>query len=130
MALLGGSNAIGVLLAGLLFGAMKATGPAMQSAGVSPDILSVVQGLIILFVAAPPLIKAMFRLPNQRSTIAIDAPTTNKSHKKAKALKEAGVDSATKAEATEDWKPRLQPLRKPRVDSATKAEATEEGSEK
>lgn len=102
VALLGGSNAIGVLLAGLLFGAMKATGPAMQSAGVSPDILSVVQGLIILFVAAPPLIKAMFRLPNSRSTINFDEPTTNKSHKKAKALKDAGTKSATKAATIEE----------------------------
>ncbi len=32
VALLGGSNAIGVLLGRILFGAMKATGPAMQSA--------------------------------------------------------------------------------------------------
>lgn len=63
VALLGNSNAIGVLLAGLLFGAMKAGGPAMQVADVAPEVLAVVQGLIVLFIAAPPLIRAMFRLP-------------------------------------------------------------------
>lgn len=63
VALLGGSTAGGVLLAGLLFGAMKAGGPAMQVADVAPEILVVIQGLIVLFVAAPPLVRAIFRLP-------------------------------------------------------------------
>ena len=63
VALLGNSTAVGVLLAGLLFGAMKAGGPAMQVADVAPEVLSVVQGLIVLFIAAPPLIRALFRLP-------------------------------------------------------------------
>lgn len=67
VALLGGSRAPGVLLAGLLFGAMKAGGPSMQSADVSPDVLAVVQGLIVLFIAAPPLIRAIFRLPVPRT---------------------------------------------------------------
>jgi len=66
VALLGGSSAGGVLLAGLLFGAMKAGGPAMQVAEVPPEILVVIQGLIVLFVAAPPLIRAVFRLPSPR----------------------------------------------------------------
>jgi len=63
VALLGGSNAVGVFLAGILFGAMKAGGPAMQVADVAPELLGVVQGLIVLFIAAPPLIRAIFRLP-------------------------------------------------------------------
>lgn len=63
VALLGGGNAVGVLFAGLLFGAMKAGGPAMQIADVSPEVLVVVQGVIVLFIAAPPLVRAMFRLP-------------------------------------------------------------------
>ncbi|WBU36819.1 ABC transporter permease [Homoserinibacter sp. YIM 151385] len=63
VALLGGSNAIGVLFAGLLFGAMKAAGPAMQLENVPPEVLVVVQGLIVLFIAAPPLIRTIFRLP-------------------------------------------------------------------
>ena len=63
VALLGGSTAGGVFLAGLLFGAMKAGSPAMQIQGISPEVLGVVQGVIVLFIAAPPLIRAIFRLP-------------------------------------------------------------------
>ena len=68
VALLGGSNAIGVLLAGLLFGAFKAGSSAIQIQGISPDVLSIVQGAIVLFVAAPPLIRAIFRLPPPQTT--------------------------------------------------------------
>ena len=63
VALLGGSTAGGVFLAGLLFGAMKAGGPAMQVQDIAPEVLSVVQGVIVLFIAAPPLIRAIFHLP-------------------------------------------------------------------
>jgi len=65
VALLGGSRALGVLGAGLLFGAMKAGGPAMQVADVAPEVLGVVQGLIVLFIAAPPLIRTIFHLPGR-----------------------------------------------------------------
>jgi simple sugar transport system permease protein len=68
VALLGGSNAIGVLLAGLLFGAFKAGSSAIQIQGISPEVLSIVQGAIVLFVAAPPLIRAIFRLPLPQTT--------------------------------------------------------------
>lgn len=61
VALLGNSRAIGVLFAGLLFGALRAAGPTMQVADVSPEVLGVVQGLIVLFIAAPPLVRAIFR---------------------------------------------------------------------
>lgn len=61
VALLGNSTALGVLFAGLLFGILKAAGPAMQLADVSPEVLGVVQGLIVLFIAAPPLVRAIFR---------------------------------------------------------------------
>lgn len=63
VALLGGNSAKRIVAAGLLFGAFKAGSPAMQVVGVSPEILGVVQALIVLFIAAPPLIKAMLRLP-------------------------------------------------------------------
>jgi simple sugar transport system permease protein len=64
VALLGGNSAKGIFAAGLLFGAFKAGSPAMQVAGVSPEILGVVQALIVLFIAAPPLIRAFLRLPS------------------------------------------------------------------
>ena len=31
--------------------------------GIPIDIVAVIQGLIVLFIAAPPLIRAIFRLP-------------------------------------------------------------------
>ena len=68
VALLGGSSAPGVLLAGLLFGAFKAGGASVQAAGISPDVLAIIQGAIVLFIAAPPLIRAIFRLPLSPST--------------------------------------------------------------
>jgi simple sugar transport system permease protein len=68
VALLGGSSAPGVLLAGLLFGAFKAGGASVQAAGISPDVLAIIQGAIVLFIAAPPLIRAIFRLPSTPST--------------------------------------------------------------
>ncbi len=68
VALLGGSNAPGILLAGLLFGAFKAGAPSMQVLGVSPEVLGIVQGAIVLFIAAPPLIRAIFRLPKPQTS--------------------------------------------------------------
>ncbi|HEV7956596.1 MAG: transporter permease [Microbacteriaceae bacterium] len=64
VALLGRSRPWGVFFAGLLFGALKAGGYSMQaSEGVPIDIVLVVQSLIVLFIAAPPLVRAIFRLP-------------------------------------------------------------------
>jgi ABC-type uncharacterized transport system permease subunit len=64
VALLGRSRPLGILAAGLLFGAFKAGGFAMQaSENIPVDIVLVVQSLIVLFIAAPPLIRAIFRLP-------------------------------------------------------------------
>ncbi|MGO3148239.1 MAG: ABC transporter permease [Leucobacter sp.] len=65
VALLGRSSPIGILGAGVLFGAFKAGGFAMQaSQGVPVEIVLVVQSLIVLFIAAPPLVRAMFHLPD------------------------------------------------------------------
>jgi ABC-type uncharacterized transport system permease subunit len=64
VALLGRSRPFGVLIAGILFGALKAGGYSMQAAeGVPIDIVLVVQSLIVLFIAAPPLVRTIFRLP-------------------------------------------------------------------
>ncbi|MGO4691535.1 ABC transporter permease [Glaciibacter sp. 2TAF33] len=64
VALLGRSRPWGIFLAGILFGAFKAGGFSMQAAaGVPIDIVLVMQSLIVLFIAAPPLVRAVFRLP-------------------------------------------------------------------
>ncbi|MDO8338331.1 MAG: ABC transporter permease [Microcella sp.] len=64
VALLGRSKPWGVFFAGILFGALKAGSFTMQSAeGIPVDIVLVVQSFIVLFIAAPPLVRAIFRLP-------------------------------------------------------------------
>ena len=63
LALLGRSHPIGVLWSGLLFGALIAGGRTMQAAaGVTVDLVIVMQALIIIFIAAPELVRAVFRL--------------------------------------------------------------------
>jgi ABC-type uncharacterized transport system permease subunit len=59
--LLGRSHPVGVLFAGLLFGALEAGGRQMQvDAGVSIDLIGIIQALIIVFIAAPLLVRAIF----------------------------------------------------------------------
>ena len=68
VALLGRSTPFGVLGAAILFGAFRAGGATMQAAvGVPIEIVQVVQALIVLFIAAPPLVRAVFRLPQPGS---------------------------------------------------------------
>ncbi|QAY64664.1 ABC transporter permease [Xylanimonas allomyrinae] len=64
VALLGRSKPLGTVFAGLLFGGLRAGGFAMQiRTGTPIDIVLVVQSFIVLFIAAPPLVRAIFRLP-------------------------------------------------------------------
>ena len=68
VALLGRSRPVGTVLAGLLFGALRAGGTAMQAApGTHIKIVLVLQSTIVLFIAAPPLVRAIFRLPERRA---------------------------------------------------------------
>jgi len=68
VALLGRARPLGTVLAALLFGALHAGGIQMQAVTQTPvDIVTVIQSVIVLFVAAPPLIKAMFRLRAARA---------------------------------------------------------------
>jgi simple sugar transport system permease protein len=63
LALLGQSHPVGVLWAALLFGAMKAGGRSMQAAAQIPlELVTVIQALIIVFIAAPELVRAIFRV--------------------------------------------------------------------
>jgi len=63
VALLGRARPLGVVLAALLFGALHAGGILMQAATQTPlTITTVIQSTVVLFVAAPPLVRAIFRL--------------------------------------------------------------------
>jgi len=63
IALLGNSHPIGVVLAALLFGALRNGAINMQlKAGIPIDIISVVQAMVLVFIAAPAIIRTIFRL--------------------------------------------------------------------
>lgn len=79
VALLGRSKPWGTFFAALLYGAFRAGGVNMQIAtGTNIDIVLVLQALIVLFIAAPPLVRAIFRLPDPSGK-----PKKKKSAKKA-----------------------------------------------
>ena len=70
VALLGRANPKGIIAAGLLFGALHAGGTQMQSATGTPiDLVQVIQSLIVLFIAAPMLVRVMFRLKGPSSVV-------------------------------------------------------------
>jgi ABC-type uncharacterized transport system permease subunit len=63
LALLGNSHPFGVVLASLLFGFLRGGAARMQSiAGVPVEMIGIVQGMVIIFVAAPMIIRELFRL--------------------------------------------------------------------
>jgi ABC-type uncharacterized transport system permease subunit len=63
VALLGRATPLGTVFAGLLFGALSVGGVAMQaSAGTPKELTQVLQALIVLFVAAPALVRALLRI--------------------------------------------------------------------
>ncbi len=72
VALLGRNKPWGIVWAALLFGAFDAGAPIMQaSAGIRVEIVSVIEALIVIFVAAPRLVQEIFRLRARRAA----APT-------------------------------------------------------
>jgi ABC-type uncharacterized transport system permease subunit len=63
IALLGRSHPVGVVLAALLFGILRNGATAMQlKADIPIDIISVLQAMILVFIAAPAIIRSIYRL--------------------------------------------------------------------
>lgn len=73
VALLGRSRAWGTFAAGILFGALKAGSFSMQAQDIPVDIVLVVQSLVVLFIAAPPLLRTVFFLPKSDAEKAAKA---------------------------------------------------------
>jgi len=72
LALLGNSHPLGVVLSSLLFGFMRGGAARMQSvAGTPVEMIRIIQGLVIIFVAAPQIIRSIYRLkaPRQEEPI-------------------------------------------------------------
>jgi general nucleoside transport system permease protein len=71
VALLGRAHPVGILLAALLLGGMRAGAPAMQiTAKIPIEIIDVIQGLILLFLAAETVIRHLLRNRSERVTPA------------------------------------------------------------
>jgi simple sugar transport system permease protein len=52
-----------VVLASLLFGFLRGGAARMQSvAGVPVELIRIIQGMVILFIAAPEIIRGLYRL--------------------------------------------------------------------
>jgi simple sugar transport system permease protein len=63
LALLGRNHPVGVVLSSLLFGFLRNGAVRMQaSAGIPIDIISVEQAFILVFIAAPAIVRTIFRL--------------------------------------------------------------------
>jgi ABC-type uncharacterized transport system permease subunit len=63
VALLGRANPVGTVFAAILFGGLRAGGLTMQANTDTPlDLILVIQALVVLFIAAPAVVKAVFRM--------------------------------------------------------------------
>lgn len=52
VSLVGNNNPIGVILSGILFATLQRGGPMMQLQGIPKEVVGIIQGIIILFVAS------------------------------------------------------------------------------
>ncbi len=74
LALLGKSHPLGVVLAAILFGFLRNGAIQMQIlAGIPVDIISILQAFILAFIAAPAIIRTIYRL--KEPEIDIEAVT-------------------------------------------------------
>ncbi|HOT53597.1 MAG TPA: ABC transporter permease, partial [Anaerolineaceae bacterium] len=63
LALIGNNTPLGVILASLLFGTLRNGATRMMVVSAIPiDIVDVIQAIILMFVAAPAIIRAIYRL--------------------------------------------------------------------
>ena len=69
IALLARTNPLGIIPAALLWGSLLSGAPLMQQeAGVSIDVVRIIQALILLFVAADAIVRWVFRMKGEGSS--------------------------------------------------------------
>ena len=72
VALLGRGTPLGVVLASFLFAGLRVGGQTMQAnVGVPVEIVLVIQALVVLFIAAPDLVKRIFKVRNLQEASAM-----------------------------------------------------------
>ncbi|MGB9521200.1 MAG: ABC transporter permease [Anaerolineales bacterium] len=72
IALLAKSHPLGVILSAILFGAMRNGGTRMQFLTQIPvDVISVIQALILLFVAADAIVRYIFRIKAREERVVL-----------------------------------------------------------
>jgi general nucleoside transport system permease protein len=78
VALLGRATPIGTVFGAFLFGALQTGGRTLlTNTGTPADILQVIQALIVLFIAAPTLMKSIFRIKKSVSDTTMTAKGWN-----------------------------------------------------
>jgi len=77
LALLGNNNPIGVGLAALLFGTLNNGATRMQmDARIPVEIISIIQAMVLMFIAAPAIIRTIYRLKDSKEKDQTMAATT------------------------------------------------------
>ena len=72
LALLGRGTPLGVVRASFLFAGLRVGGQTMQAnVGVPVEIVLVIQALVVLFIAAPDLVKRIFKVRNLQEASAM-----------------------------------------------------------
>lgn len=95
VALLGRSGPVGIVLAGLLFAALSTGGRFMESSqGVPLDLVQVIQVLVVLFIAAPPLVRTLIGLRH------VDNPGAAARVRRARKARVSKTEVAASAAAT------------------------------
>jgi len=76
LALLGGNHPLGVVLAALLFGTLRNGATRMQVVAQIPnDIISILQAIILALIAAPAIIRTIYRL-RAKSSVSVEGLQT------------------------------------------------------
>jgi simple sugar transport system permease protein len=78
VALLGQATPVGTVFGAFLFGALQTGGRTLQSnTGTPLDIVQIIQALIVLFIAAPALMKGIFRIKKSINESSMSAKGWN-----------------------------------------------------
>jgi len=77
LALLGNNHPVGVVLAALLFGFLRSGSRLMQlRAGIPVELISILQAFIMIFIAAPAIVRTIYRIKEPNLIEDSNKPST------------------------------------------------------